>query len=189
MVATKVFRVLAVGAVGLFGLVGALFVAGEGLSDPGGWKGVALTASWGVPMAALVLLALRRPETASRVLPWMLAAAGLLAVAEATSSLLDRNGPGAAIVMFVVAVPCGLLGLRKAAEAGALVLGAAGLQLLVVAAQYSRRSGDPGPSLGDALSDSTGVIVVPLLVCAGLLLLTALLERVASGHGHLHVLR
>lgn len=189
MIATKVLRMLAVGVTALFGLVGALFIAGEGFADPGGWKGVALFASWGVPMAVLVLLALLRPETASRVLPWTLALAGVLALVDAGSSLLDRSGPGSTIAMFLVAIPCGLLGLHKAGEAGLLVLGAAALQLLATVAQYTQRSDESGPSLADALGNSTGVIVVPLLVCASLLLLTAAVERMAGRHGHVHAAR
>ena len=162
MTVTKVIRVLAVGVTALFGLVGALFVAGEGHTDPGGWTGVALVVSWGLPMAALVLLALLRPDAASRVLPWALA---------------------------FVAVPCGLLGLHKAGEAGLLVLGAAFLQLLGAVAQHARRAGDSVPSLAHALGGSAGVMVVPLLVCATLLLVAAVLQGRTGHHGHLHVVR
>lgn len=189
MVVTKVFRMLAVGVTALFGLVGALFVAGEGLTDPGGWTGVALVVSWGVPMAALVLLTLLRPDVASRVLPWALAFVGVLALVDAATGLLEHGGPVSTIAMFVVAVPCGLLGLHKAGEAGLLVLGAAFLQLLGAVAQHAWRAGDSGPSLAHALGGSAGVTVVPLLVCATLLLLTAALEGRTGQRRHLHVAR
>ena len=189
MVVTKVFRMLAVGVTALFGLVGALFVAGEVVTDPGGWKGIALVASWGVPMAALALLALLRPDAASRVLPWALAVVGVLALVDAATGVLERGGPVSTIAMFVVAVPCGLLGLRKAGEAGLLVLGAASLQLLTAVAQHARRADDSDPSLAHALGGSAGVTVVPLLVCATLLLLTAALEGRTGHRRHLHAAR
>jgi hypothetical protein len=178
MVIVNVIRSLAVGTVTLLGLVGALFIAGEGLSDPGGRQGLLLTVGWVAPMAVLVLLAVLRPAVAARVLPWALAAVAALVLADAATGLLDRSGPAGAVAMFVVAVPCGLLGRRRAAEAGVLVLGAAALQLVTALAQYSReRTGGSGPALGDALAGSTGILVVPLFVLAALLLLTALLER------------
>lgn len=189
MVATKVIRIIAVGVTALFGLMGALFIAGEGLTDPGGWKGVALVASWGVPMAVLVLLALLRPEIASRVLPWALAVVGVLVLVDASTGVLEHGGPVSTVAMFVVAIPCGLLGLHKAGEAGLLVLGAASLQLLAAVAQHARRADDSGPSLAHALGGSSGVLVAPLLVCATLLLLTAALEGRAGRHGHLHAAR
>ena len=189
MIATKVLRMLAVGVTAFFGLVGALFVAGEGLADPGGWKGVALVASWGVPMAVLVLLALRRPDAASRVLPWALAVVGVLALVDATTGVLEHRGPVSTIAMFAVVIPSGLLGLHKAGEAGLLMLGAAALQLLALVVQHARRADDSGPSLAHALGGSSGVLVVPLLVCAVLLLLTAALEGRAGRHGHVHAAR
>lgn len=189
MIATKVTRIIAVGVTALFGLLGALFVAGEVLTDPGGWKGVALVASWGVPMVALVVLALLRPEIASRVLPWALAVVGVLALVDAATGVLEHGGPVSTIAMFAVVIPCGLLGLHKAGEAGLLTLGAAALQLLAVVVQHARRADDSGPSLAHALGGSSGVLVVPLLVCAALLLVTAALEGRAGHHGHLHAAR
>jgi hypothetical protein len=189
MVIVNLFRSLAVGTVALLGLVGALFIAGEGLSDPGGWQGLLLTIGWAAPMAALVLLAIFRPALAARVLPWALAAVAVLVLADAATGLLDRSGPVGAIAMFVVAVPCGLLGRRRAAEAGLLVLGAAALQLVATLAQYSHeRTGDSGPTLGHALAGSTGILVVPLLVLAALLLLVAQLERHDAHHRHVGAL-
>lgn len=189
MVPVNVIRSLAVGTVALVGLVGALFIAGESLGDPGGWQGLLLTIGWAAPMAALVLLATFRPALAARVLPWAVAAVAVLVLADAATGLLDRSGPTASIAVFVVAVPCGLLGRSRAAEAGLLVLGTAAVQVVATLAQYSQQRTDgSGPTLGAALASSTGVLVVPLLVLAALLLLVAELERHETHHPHLHAL-
>jgi hypothetical protein len=181
---TRFVRGLAVGIVAALGLLGALFVAGETLDDPGGWEGVGLVAAWAVPMVALVVLVLRWPAVAGRLLPWALAVAGVLLLVDAAGAYPRDTGPVGTITMFAVAVPCGLLGARRAFEAGVLVLGAAAVQF--AAAMVERgRSGAP---LGQVLGGSTGVLVVPFLVCAALLLLTAFLERYDAHHPHPRVL-
>jgi hypothetical protein len=181
---TRVVRGLAVGIVAAFGLLGALFVAGETFSDPGGWAAVGLVAAWGVPMLALVLLVLRRPELAARVLPWALLVASVSLLVDAAGAYPRDTGPVGTISMFAVAVPCGLLGLRRAFEAGLLVLGAAVVQLGASVVERGRT----GASLREVLGGSTGALVVPFLVCAALLLLTALLERYDVHHPHVRAL-
>ena len=70
-----------------------------------------------------------------------------------------------------------------------LVLGTAAVQVVATLAQYSQQRTDgSGPDLGAALASSTGVLVVPLLVLAALLLLVAELERHETHHPHLHAL-
>lgn len=181
---TRVVRGLAVGIVAAFGLFGALFAAGETFADPGGWAAVGLVAAWGVPLVALVLLALRRPELAGRVLPWALLVASVSLVLDAAGAYPRDTGPVGTITMFAVAVPCGLLGLHRAFRAGTLVLAAAAVQL--VAAVVER--GQTGASLREVLGGSTGALVVPFLVCAALLLLTAVLERYDARHPHVRAL-
>jgi hypothetical protein len=181
---TRVVRGLAVGIVAALGLFGALFVAGETLADPGGWAAVGLVAAWAVPMAALVVLALLRSEVASRLLPWALLVAGVLLLVDAAGAFPRDTGPVGTITMFAAAVPCGLLGLHRALRAGVLVLAAAGLQLAAAVVERGRT----GASLREVLGGSTGALVVPFLLCAALLLLTALLERNNARHPHLHAL-
>jgi hypothetical protein len=181
---TRVVRGIAVGIVATFGLLGALFVAGETFSDPGGWAAVGLVAAWGVPMAALVVLVLRRPSLAARVLPWALLVAGVSLLVDAAGAYPRDTGPVGTITMFAVAVPCGLLGLHRAFQAGLLVLVAAAVQLGASVVERGRT----GASLGAVLGGSTGVLVVPFLVCAALLLLTAVLERYDARHPHVRAL-
>lgn len=181
---TRLARVLAVGFVAALGLFGALFVAGETISDPGGWQGVALVAAWAVPMLVLVVLALRLPAAAARVLPWALLVAGVLMLLDAAGAYPRDAGPVGTITMFAVVVPCGLLGLQRAFLAGTLVLAAGAVQLGAALVERGR-SGAP---LGHVLGGSTGALVVPFLVCAVLLLLTAALERHDAHHPHLHAI-
>jgi hypothetical protein len=44
------------------------FVAGDALADPGGWRAVAMTASWALPLTAMRIFALRRAAAAGPVL-------------------------------------------------------------------------------------------------------------------------
>ena len=181
---TRLARGLAIGVVAALGLFGALFVAGETLADPGGWQAVGLVAAWAVPMAALVLLALRRPAIAGRLLPWALGVASVLLLVDAAGAYPRDTGPVGTITMFAVAVPCGLLGLHRALRAGMLLLAAAAVQLVGTLVERGRA----GSPLRAALGGSTGALVVPLLVCAALLLLTAVLERYDAHHPHAHAL-
>lgn len=181
---TRVVRVLAVGTVAVLGLFGTLFVAGETLADPGGWQGLALVAAWLVPMTALVLLVLVRTELAGRVLPWALLIASVLLLVDAAGAYGPRAGPVGTITMFAVAVPSGLLGLRHALRAGTLVLAAGGVQLVGTLVERGRA----GSPLREALGGSTGALVVPLLVCAAFLLLTAVLERYDARHPRVRAL-
>lgn len=181
---TRLVRGVAVGIVAALGLLGALFVAGETFADPGGWQAVGLVAAWAVPMVALVLLVLRRPALAARVLPWALVVASVLLLVDAGGAYGPHAGPVGTITMFAVAVPCGLLGLHRAFGAGLLVLAAGAVQLVAAVVERGRT----GAPLGNVLGGSTGVLVVPFLVCAALLLLTAVLERYDAHHPHVRAL-
>ncbi|HEX2893621.1 MAG TPA: hypothetical protein VHO29_06415 [Marmoricola sp.] len=179
---TRLARVLAVGLVAALGLFGALFIAGETLADPGGWQGIGLVGAWAVPMGALTVLALRQPAVAGRVLPWALLVAGVLLLADAAGAYPRDAGPVGTITMFAVVVPSGLLGLHRAFLAGVLVLAAGATQLGAALVERGRS----GAGLEQVLGGSTGAFVVPFLVCAVLLLLTAALERHDAHHPHLH---
>ena len=181
---TRLARGLAIAVVAALGLFGALFVAGETLADPGGWQGVGLVAAWAVPLVALVALVLRRPAVAARFLPWALVVASVILLVDAAGAYSRDTGPVGTIAMFVVAVPCGLLGLHQALRAGTLLLTAAAVQLVGTLVERGRA----GSPLRAALGGSTGALVVPLVVCAALLLLTAVLERYDARHPHVHAL-
>jgi hypothetical protein len=178
----RVLRSVAVGLVALFGIVAGLFIAGETFTDPGGWEAMVLTAAWAVPLIALSVMALMRPGLGSRMLPIVLAVVAGWVVVDSLAHVIDRDawGPVGSISMFAVVVPCGLLGVHRAAEAGWLVLAGAAAELVATVASMDRAGGQ---SLWSAFGGSTGVMVLPFLVLGVLFLAVAAAER-WTGHAH-----
>jgi hypothetical protein len=185
MVARAV-RVVAVVLVAVWGVFGTLFVNGEVLSDPGGWKGVGVAALWDVPLLGLSWLALRRPVDAARVLPVVLAVVGALVLVDAIGEFVDKDrwGPVDTLALFVVAVPCGLLGVHRAGRAGLLLLFTAATTLVSTVAGMDRSGGQ---TFREALGGSTGVQLVPFLLLAVLFLTADMLERAHEHVGHPHL--
>jgi hypothetical protein len=104
-----------------------LFVIDETLTDPGGWKGLGLVAAWAIPLAALAAVAWCRPGWAARLFPVLIAAvigfSGWFAAdPEGWRAFEDRHGPVRAIISFVLAAAVALLGLKRTALAGAMLL-------------------------------------------------------------------
>jgi hypothetical protein len=171
-----VLRIFAVALVALFGVVAGLFIAGETFIDPGGWQAVVLTASWALPLAALSVMALAWPSPSATVLPLLLAVVAGWSLVDSVAHVTDRDawGPVGSISMFAVMIPCGLLGLHRAAEAGWLLLAGAAAQFAATVAGMDRAGGQ---SLWSAFGGSTGVMVLPFLVMAALFLAVAAAER------------
>lgn len=154
----------------------ALTMAGYGLTDPGGWTGLGLTALWLVPVLALTALALYRPDTAIRVL----AVAALIPVGFGVWTLLDydavmawedRTGPVSLVLLVVVGLPLAVAGLSRPAPAGALLLAITVVPWLLSVL-------GAGSEWGRALS--IGLITVPV-VAGGVLLLLAGRFRTGAG--------
>lgn len=119
-----------------YAVVAALVIVGETVADPGGWRAVGLVAAWAVPLAVLAVTAWSRPRAAAIVLAVATAADVGLAIwfavaPQAWRSWENHVGPVRALLSFVVVVPLGLLGWRRPATAGWLlvVLGAAPILL------------------------------------------------------------
>lgn len=179
----RVLRVTAVTLVVLFGLVAGLFIAGETFSDPGGWQAALLVAAWAVPMAVLGVMALWWPGLSSRVFPAVLAAVAAWVIVDSFAGVIDPDawGPVDSISVFAVLIPCGLLGVHRAATAGWLLLAGCAAQFVATVVGMDREGGEP---LSSALGGSTGVFVLPFLVLAVLFLAVAAAERWATGHSH-----
>ena len=103
------------------------FIIGEAFADPGGWKAAGLLAAWAVPLAGLAALSWFRPGWAIYVLAVLMAA--LIGVSiwfalspNARRSFEDRNGPVRAVITFVLATAITVLGLKRTAAAGILLL-------------------------------------------------------------------
>jgi hypothetical protein len=158
------------------GLLGGMFVAGSAFMDPGGWVAVALTALWVLPTAGLSILTLRRPITAGRTLVWVTAGVLLLSLADAALDIVPRDdwGPVAAIAVFALLLPLGVLGLHQARRVGLLMV-VAGLAQLVATMIATAVHADGGPAV--RLNGSSGAVVLPLLIVGVLFLLAGSLER------------
>jgi hypothetical protein len=185
--APKVLRYVTFALMALFGVLGGLFIVGETMLDPGGIAGVLLSASWVVPTVAMAVYAVRRPETATKVLAVIAVLAALFVVVDAVAGIVPRNeiGPVGSIVVFAVAVALGFLGLYRPVPAGWLLLLVGGANLAGVVAK-TIEPGDGAP-LGAALGGSSGAVAVPVLVIGALFLLAGYWES-RSDRAHARVI-
>lgn len=154
---------------------GLLFALGYAFEDPGGWAAVALAAAVVVPLAALVLLALRLPQTAAAVLTVLVVLFAAWAVLGLVVSLVDA--PTVPVIALVLALPIAVLGQRDALRAGGLMLALAVIPFALVLVRMVRETTAEGPGLGDLLGGSTGAVIVPIAVLAVLLLAAGALDR------------
>ncbi|MEZ5115419.1 MAG: hypothetical protein R2737_04045 [Candidatus Nanopelagicales bacterium] len=152
-----------------------LFVAGEMLSDPGGWYGLGLVLAWVVPMLGLGALALLRPAWAAPLLIALVAlwaAASVLTVVYASTwqEFEDTHGPVGLIVMVALCVPLVALGRTRSLLAGVLLLVVLVIPMLAGVAWVVT-----GAGLGGTLALVT--VGMPFLVLAGLLIIVGVLDR------------
>ena len=176
----KILKYIAFGAMVLFGVVGGLFVAGYAFEDLSTWAAIGSTAAWLVPPEVLSLLALTRYSAVPTVFVVLTGLVVAVTLLDSSVNLVDRDalGPVAAIGVFALGVSLAFLGLRETSLAGLLlvVLGVVQLAATSIGFIDEWRAGG-GPGLGDLLTTSSGVIVVPLLVVGALFL-------VAGGLAH-----
>ena len=111
----------------LFSFFIGAFIIGEAFTDPGGWKAAGLVAAWAVPLAGLATLAWFRPGWAGYVLAIL--TAGVIGVSvwfavdsESVRSLENHNGPVRVVLTFVLVAAVAVLGLKRTAVAGVLLL-------------------------------------------------------------------
>jgi hypothetical protein len=187
--AAKILRYAAFGIMTLFGVFGGLFVAGYAFEDLDTWTAIASTAAWFVPTVVLSVLALWRPDVGAPVLVGVAAVAALLTVIDAVFTVVDIDavGPVMAIAVFATAVALGFLGLHREALSGLLLIMLAVAQFVATVAGHSDALNDPGggPGLGDLLTTSSGVVVVPMAVVGVLFLVAGALDHEPPGLRHL----
>ncbi|KIS28328.1 hypothetical protein TV39_05930 [Arthrobacter sp. SPG23] len=165
----------------VFTVLAGLFISGYALADPGGTEGIMLVLWWAVPLAVLAVLAWLRPSWAAPVLALLTALVVMAGIWFALDSASWRefenaNGPVRAVAVLVLAFPAAVLGLKRTATAGWLLL-ALGL----------------GPIAFSALGNLAGVVslsavsVIPLIT--GLLfLLAARMTRASVSTEHMGAL-
>jgi hypothetical protein len=96
------------------------FVVGETFTDPGGWKAVGLVAAWVVPLAMLAAVAWYRPGWAVRICAVLTAAVIGMSIWFAVSP--RGKGPSDVVLTFALTAAIALLGLKRTAAAGVLLL-------------------------------------------------------------------
>src|SRR6478735_3479281 len=171
-------KIVVIGGTGFIG--GLLFALGYAFEDPGGGKAVLLAAAVAVPLAALTVLASVRRPLALRVLAL---AVGLYAVWGVITLFVNLvDAPDLPMIALILALPIAVVGLTYALRAGVLLVVVAAVPFLSVVSILVRTPGVEGPRPGDLLGGSTGVVVVPLLVLAGLFLLAGALDRGPEPH-------
>lgn len=145
------------GVMAVFTVLAGVFTAGYAMQDPGGNAGLLLTLAWVVPMLILALSAWFWPAVTS---PLMLALSSAFIAAcvwlaldpTALRSFLSDNGPVIAVSVITLAFPAAVLGLKRTALAGWLLVGLGVLPLLITLIARS------GP-----LASLTAASVVPLI--------------------------
>lgn len=171
-----VLIVLAIG--GLVAAFWTLFMAGEILTDPGGWLGLALVCVWLLPMLGLSALALLRPSWAAPVLValvglWVAGSALTVVYAESWRQFEDTHGPVSLIVLVALCVPLLALGRDRSLLAGVLLLVAVATPILAGVFWVIG-----GAGLGGTLA--LAVIATPFVVLGAVLVAIGVLDRRAQ---------
>lgn len=164
------------------GLFIGLFLAGEALAQPGGLRGALLVAAWAAPLAVLTVVAWRVPRSGPIILGVCAGAAALLTLSELVLPEQWREwqngvGPVLGVVSFVLLLPLAVMGQRRPALAGGLLLGLAALGLAVESIGVL----GAGAPLAAVAGGSSAALGMPLGVVGALLLIAAGLGRLGAG--------
>lgn len=108
-------------------LITGVFLAGEAISDPGGWAAALLISLWLVPAAVLSALAWYRPGWATAALAILAAGVTALGVWYAADpawwhALENARGPVRAVATFILVLPAALAGRRRPLTGAVLLL-------------------------------------------------------------------
>ncbi len=176
MSAASFIKYLAVVLVTLFAVLGGLFAAGYAVEDLEGPTAALVIAAYAVPAGILSAMALIRPGPTGPVLIALSAAMIVFNDIDAVARLIphDTWGPVGVVAVLMLAAAVGFLGVHRPTLAGWLLVALAVGQ--AVAALVTRPGDGGGIPLRAALSGSTGVVVVPLLVIGVLFLIAGRLS-------------
>jgi hypothetical protein len=166
----RAIKRLGFGVIAVFSVLAGLFIAGEAFEEPGGTGAISLVLSWLIPLVGLAGLAWYRPSLATPIVIVLSGAVVLASLWFAVDSdawrvVEDQYGPVRAVAVFGLSAAVGVLGLKRTAIAGWLLIA---LGLFPVAASSLG-------SFGGAVSLSA-VSVIPLIT-GMLYLISARLDR------------
>jgi hypothetical protein len=161
----------------LFAVFFGLFLVGDTFTDPGGWKALGLVSLWAVPLAAVGAVAWYKPDLAIRLFAVLIAAVIGVSIwfaldPQGWRAFEDRNGPIRGIVVFALSAAIALLGLKRTAVAGAM--------LLILGVAPTVISG-MGNHLGFV---SMAVVGLPAFIAGVLYLLSAAMTRRSAPPGN-----
>lgn len=153
--------------------VSSLFIGfwaiAETIADPGGWQAVGLTAAWTVPLAALAALAWYRSRWAVPAFAVLTAAVISMGILDAVSPGWWHRGPAQAIVTFALAAAIAVLGLKRTAAAGMLLL------VLGIVPVVANLVAGPGRGLSLlSFGGSLNAVSAPVIIAGALYLSSAL---------------
>ncbi|MDA8439748.1 MAG: hypothetical protein M0Z51_12945 [Propionibacterium sp.] len=169
-------KYLAVVLVTLFAVLGGLFAAGYAVEDLSGPTVALVIAGYAVPAGILSVMALLRPVPTGPILIALSGAMILFNDIDALARLVPRDtwGPVGVVAVLMLSAAIGFLGVHRPTLAGWLLIALAAGQAV---AALVFRPGDGGAvPVRAALSGSTGVVVVPLLVIGVLFLIAGRLS-------------
>ncbi len=150
---------------GFVGLV-TLFVAGDAMTDPGGWAGIGGSAAWVMSILGFSLLAWYRPGGALVVLAVAACAPlvfGLWSLVDygAAHAWEDSHGPISLVLVVAICAPAGVAGLFRPRAAGCLILAVSVMPLVLSAVGATSHFYEPL---------SIGLLLLPLVAGGSLFL-------------------
>ncbi|MGA8048117.1 MAG: hypothetical protein WCA30_17815 [Dermatophilaceae bacterium] len=168
----KVLKYAAFGVLIVVAVLGGAFAAGYAFQDlpfRAAALGTVIALAFIVTMS---VLALRRTDVAVTALLVITAGLSVLALVDGRWDVFTRdvNGPVMTVLLLITAAPLAVLGLRRAFEAGVMILILGVAQLVGTGIAHAVASGQF--EWGLLLRGSGGVVVLPLLL-GGLLFILA----------------
>ena len=120
----------------VFTLLAGVFIAGYALQDPGGNTGLLITAAWVLPMLILAVAAWFWPAPTAPLLlaltaSFIAACVWLAFDPAALREFISENGPVIAVSVVALSFPAAVLGLKRTALAGWMLVALGALPLLI----------------------------------------------------------
>lgn len=120
----------------VFTVLGGIFIGGYALQEPGGNAGLLMTLAWALPMLILAVAAWFWPAVTAPLLlaltsAFLAACVWLALDPSALRAFISDNGPVIAISVVALSFPAAVLGLKRTALAGWLLVALGVLPLLI----------------------------------------------------------